>query len=216
MLHGRRRDRVRPAGPHLLDRAAEVPEGLERRPGVGGDLRIDLAEAQIHRPRDPPAAHVPRLRRNAKLRAQARGVARVGARDCVLHQRAVRDAARQRPLVTVGVEVERRVLGHAPMGRLEADHAAARCRDADRSPDVRARGQAARPRRERGPGATGRASRTHLGIPRVARDAPQARVRHAGARELGGRGARVDDGARPEQPLHRGRGPRGGGVAQEQ
>ena len=85
-----------------------------------------------------------------ELGPQRDDVVAVRSRHHVLQQATILDCAGHRPVVAVVVEIERRVLPHPAVRRLEADHAGERRRDADGAADVRAGGEARHPGGESG------------------------------------------------------------------
>ena len=99
-------------------------------------------------------------------------------------------------------EVER----DPPEARLQPDDARPRRRNAHRSAHVGALGERHTPRCNRRAGAARRATRRPLGVPRVTRHTPQARLREARVGELGRRGLADHDAAGAQEPLDEQRG----------
>ncbi len=113
--------------------------------------------------------------------------------DDILEQGAVGDRARQRPGVAVPVEIERRIVGIAAIGRLVADDAAHRRRDADRAADIRAGGQRRRAGGKAGAGAAGGTAGGVFRVPGRAGDALEPRIGDAAQENSGRRRARMHD-----------------------
>ncbi len=97
--------------------------------------------------------------------------------------------------------MERGQRGHPALWRLEPDHPVERRRHADRAADVRTGRECGRARGQRCTGAAARPTTRDLGVPRIARDAPQLRVGEAGTRELRRRRAHVAHTTGGEDPF---------------
>ena len=121
----------------------------------------------------------------------------------VLHQRGIGDAPHDRAVVQNGLERVVAVQRIAAEGRLVAEEAAGRRRDADRAAAVGAVGQRRHAGCDNRARAAGGATGGVVQVPRVARDAPEWAVGRAGMGKLGRRGALVHDGAGAQQPVHR-------------
>ena len=188
---------------HLLDLRSRVPQRLGEGPGVGLHLGLDGDVAERHRQRDPHPAHVAEVLGDGQRR-QRDVVDGVLTLDHVVEQGGVGHRAAHRPVVAVDVEVERRQRRHPAVRRLEADHTAEGRGDPDRATDVGPAGQVRRTGRQGRARAAGGSTRGVVGVPGVAGDAPQLGVGEAGAGELGGGRARVDQRARVEDPLGHG------------
>ena len=167
--------------------------------GVGHDVGIDRPIAQRDAQPDPQAidaierAGSARPGRDLRWVAQRDVVAPVRSGDHVLEESAIGHRPSQRPVVAVLIEVIRGKTGHAPERRLESDDPGERRGDADRAADVAAGGQWCVAGRQGRSGTSRRAARRELGVPRVARHAPEGAVAEAGATELGSRGSHMDD-----------------------
>ncbi len=144
--------------------------GLERGVHVAGERKVDPLQAGQEGSGllDAGADERVRVLRPGEGRAHAgRGILQL-APERVQHRGAVPHRSRHRPdRVEARREREHPVGRHDPPGRLEADHAAARGREPDRSGAVRPERDLAQPSGERGAVAPARAAGDPAGVERV-------------------------------------------------
>ncbi len=196
-------------------RLAEDPPGpLE----VLGHLGVESRGLGFLEKADPQARH-PAPERPFGIAdglGRGRGIERIDTGNDAVETRRVGDAPRQRPdLVERRGERDEAVAGDAPVGRLEADHAAARRRLPDRAPRVRAESGRDEPGRDRRGASARRAPRDARNVPGVPRHVGGAVLGRGAHRELVHVGPPDEDrsgapaGARPPWSRRAGETPRG-------
>ncbi len=119
----------------------------------------------------------------------------MGTGGHTLHQCGIGHRAGHRPTVIEAVEVRRRAIGVAAMGRLEADDTTSRSGNADRAANIGAGGQGGDACRQGRTGAARRAAGRPAGVPWVPGDTPHAGVGDTRQAELRNRGAGENIGA---------------------
>ena len=188
--------------PYLLDYRPRFTQCRSSRLGVAHDLGIDLEIAKVHRERDPPSLDTVRLEREIELvRDRGRVVAVLACHD-IQHEDSVGNGARHRTVGEVGVKRARPAARHPPVGGLQTEDAAARGRNADRTPDVRSvreRRHAGSERRSRPPA---RSARGEFEVPGVSGHAPEIGMGDSQKRELRRGGSPEENCACVQEPVH--------------
>ena len=134
---------------HLAHLGAEVEKATDRRIGIPSIVRVRLThEGWVIG--ENPALDARVGERVVELGSEGNEAARVGTGDDILHQRHVREAARQGTLGGGDQVIAVRCGRDAPEGRLESIETAEGGRNPDRAAHVRPRGQRAETGGQRG------------------------------------------------------------------
>ena len=190
-----------PTEADLLDLGAEAAEDIEGEQRIAAHFRIDLLVVEVEGIGDLHPLDTGGRERQLDEGSDRVVVEGMRPRGDGLHQRRVGDGPCHRSAVIEAVEVGGRAIGIAAVRRLETDDAALGRRNADRAADVGAGRQGGDPRRQRSTRAAGGSARRIVGIPRVAGDAPDARLGDARQAEFRCRRPGEDVGAGHLQAL---------------
>ena len=183
-----------PGGLIVVTRAPSRSSVPDRSLHGGRDLRRHLGQPEIGAVGDAQAGHAV-LEPHAVVPAvgrQGRRIAPVGAGQHREEQGRVVHGPRQRAHVRERAPARGRPGRHAAGGRLVADDAAPRRRDADRAPTVGAHGEGTEPGGHRGRRPAAASAGAALEVPGVAGDARERAVRDELVSELGGGGLAED------------------------